>query len=170
MAHCQWPMDLVLSHDIICISRSDDNRRKLPLAVLMAHCQWPMDLELSHDIICISRSDDNRRSCRSHLDVFHHIYSLHDFIFSTKATATAAISCLFVYFVVLKIKKIRVHSCPFVVLNQWLKHEMFPGGESIPAASFQNSRRTNVPAAYPADIAARCPPQAMPRQTRAIRA
>ena len=88
MAHCQW----LMSHDIICISRSDDNRQKLPLAVLMVHCQWPMDLVLSHDILCISRSDDNRRSCRSLLDVFHHIYSLHDFIFSTKATATAAIS------------------------------------------------------------------------------
>ena len=47
------------------------------------------------------------------LDVFHHTCSLHDFIFSAKATATAAFSCLFVIFVVQKIKKfvfIRVHS------------------------------------------------------------
>jgi len=69
--------------------------------------------DFPHDILCASRSDDNRRSCRSHLDVFHHTCSLHDFIFSTKATATAAFSCLFVNFVVQKIKKfvfIRVHS------------------------------------------------------------
>jgi hypothetical protein len=106
-------MDSELSHDILCRRSAHDNRQQPPSAVLIAYGQLLMDSELSHDILCRRSAHDNRRSCRSHLDIFHHTYFLHNIIFSTKATATAAISCLFVNFVVQKIKKfvsIRVHS------------------------------------------------------------
>ena len=92
---------------------ADENHQRDSFRVFCCFFFKPMALELSHDILCRRAANDNRRSCRSHRDIFHHTYSLHNIIFSIKATATAAISCLFVNFVVQKIKKfvsIRVNS------------------------------------------------------------